>query len=42
MNKRPDPMDDVKAKPLWLILSLLGVIAVFVLYMVLWRFILVP
>lgn len=40
MNEHLDPMDSIEAKPWWLILSLLGVFAIFLLYMAFWRFLL--
>jgi len=35
-----DPMDEIEAKPLWLVLSFLGVFLIFLLYMFFWRFLL--
>lgn len=35
-----DPMDEIKVKPFWLVLSFLGVFLLFVTYMFFWRFLL--
>lgn len=35
-----DPMDEIKVKPLWLVLSFAGVFALFLFYMFFWRFLL--
>ncbi len=37
---REDPMDKVPSPPLWVVLSFVGCVVIFVLYLYLWSFLL--